>query len=1117
VFSDWRISFMLQKFTEVFSAVEAARFRDDRDSALALCRSAVEREIDPIRFALIAARIEMGAGWIHRAADWIETARARAVTAEARLSVDLDNAMCSILSRLDLAGALAAARQADGYALAPLQCLARSRILLAAGIYREISEADRRETWKSLRPLQRKLAASGEVYQAHGVAIDRRDRTAARYRPRACAALRSLGASDGQPATVAEGHLGEAVALREGRADDAKIEAALDHAAAAYAAAGHQTGALHVERERAHMMVDRYGAPPFMLVERAEVYLAAGRPKAAAHCLMNARMAAQRLGDRRMSLDITARIARLAEEVGLGLLREDDALNFAERAMRDGWHSDARDICDEALARPLPRMMTALFLVLRGSAQSFAHARNGAITDRQRAVGIFEEVGAEDSASDVIPALASDIARTRLDADLDVADALLVRWIERDRARGVLSAAYDKWLQRMQIPLLRFLARKADGRSDLETAALLYRAEALIAEAEIVAELSLGSHPDRGRMIAGRAQMQAQIATAREDFAGALAAQEQAVAEYQALKMPFEEANCHYLIGCLMLNGANAPRDDEDFVARATRSHAELTAALSYYEGTAGMRHEAAMTRHKLAMLYLNVQHRMQRETADAMCAEARENLRKASGELDDLRRAYTSPGHLESFESKSRLNEAAVQVDQEGLRLSLILRPDPAEAWLWTARSKARAFNDLLGARAIVPLEVAKAAQSDASLRALVAEEATLSQALADAPAAERLSLGRRLQTVQEEMRRRPVLSGYIELRLGDQVDADDLAQLGAAAPEPVCLVDWIAVRTGLDSRLYLCVARPGEVPVVEPLPLPLSRVAKLAGMHLGPRTFRMTLWGDPSALDDFAPLIAPLEWLTRPNETLLLCPTGILHAVPFHALTLAGRSLWERNRLAFTPSLGVLRSVCQPRPASRASARVFGDPSEDRPDARTAGIRVARSLDTEPVLGAEATRIAFEAALSEADIIHFQGHAEYDGGDPLSSCLRLADGPLAARDLFDRPQIACAMLTLGACQSGMMKIETGDEPFGLIAALLLAGLRSVTAATWQVHDGSAAALMEAFYAGLRSGGRPIDALRAAAFDVRDRLGFTQPYHWAPFRIFGNPWHRPFPQEKTE
>jgi hypothetical protein len=195
------------------------------------------------------------------------------------------------------------------------------------------------------------------------------------------------------------------------------------------------------------------------------------------------------------------------------------------------------------------------------------------------------------------------------------------------------------------------------------------------------------------------------------------------------------------------------------------------------------MRRQAAMIRHKIAMLYLNVQHRMKRETADTMCAEARENLRVASGELDDLRRAFTAPGHLESFESKSRLNEEAVQVDQEGLRLSLILRPDPAEAWLWIARSKARAFSDLLGAQAIVPPEVAKAGRDDPSLRALIAEEAALSQALADAPAVERLSLGQRLQAVQEGMRHSPILSGYVELRRGDQVDADDLAQRCARA----------------------------------------------------------------------------------------------------------------------------------------------------------------------------------------------------------------------------------------------------------------------------------------------------------------------------------------------
>ncbi len=304
----------------------------------------------------------------------------------------------------------------------------------------------------------------------------------------------------------------------------------------------------------------------------------------------------------------------------------------------------------------------------------------------------------------------------------------------------------------------------------------------------------------------------------------------------------------------------------------------------------------------------------------------------------------------------------------------------------------------------------------------------------------------------------------------------------------------------------------RPGTEPVVRQLPLTLSEVRAFVAEHLNPLSFRLTLRDMPDVLRLLDLLVEPLANLCDAEDLLILSPTGPLHALPLHALALDGAPLLARNPVVYTPSLSVLRH-CLVRaipPINRRSVALLGDPTDDRPSAAHLVARLAAELGVTPLVGTQVTRAAFARAATQEDLVHFQGHAVHDRQDPLASYLQLADGRLTARDLFGIAEIRPALVTLAACESAARVIATGDEPLGLIPALLYSGASAVIATLWRVHGSATAEVMAALYGALLQVEQPADrahALRAAALAVRAQPERAAPYYWAPFVLYGN-WH---------
>jgi CHAT domain-containing protein len=233
-----------------------------------------------------------------------------------------------------------------------------------------------------------------------------------------------------------------------------------------------------------------------------------------------------------------------------------------------------------------------------------------------------------------------------------------------------------------------------------------------------------------------------------------------------------------------------------------------------------------------------------------------------------------------------------------------------------------------------------------------------------------------------------------------------------------------------------------------------------------------------------------------------LVIVPHGSLHQVPFHALFDGERYLLERFEISYAPSAQVF-SLCNQQ-ASRMSGKALvmsvADPliPAVTEEART----VARHLPGAEVLSdREATMDALQSASSGCYVLHLACHGLFRVDNPMFSSLKLHDGWLTAADTMQL-DLAGALVTLSACESGRNEVYAGDELIGLTRAFLGVGASTLVVSLWLVQDEATAELMEKYYERLRGGMGSAQALRAAQLATKDE--HPHPYYWAPFVLVG-------------
>ncbi len=265
---------------------------------------------------------------------------------------------------------------------------------------------------------------------------------------------------------------------------------------------------------------------------------------------------------------------------------------------------------------------------------------------------------------------------------------------------------------------------------------------------------------------------------------------------------------------------------------------------------------------------------------------------------------------------------------------------------------------------------------------------------------------------------------------------------------------------------------------------------------------------------------LIEPIaaELPQDPTQPVIFLPQGELFLVPFPALQNGqGKYLIEQHTLSTAPSIQTLQLTHEQvkRTRSNGPSLVVGNPTmpifqntqlPDLPGAKNEAIAIGKLLNTQPLLGNQATKAAVVNQMKTSSIIHFATHGLLNAvpGD-IPGAIALApngtdNGFLSAGEIFDLT-LTANLAVLSACDTGRGDI-TSDGVIGLSRSFIAAGVPSVIVSLWAVNDDSTNVLMSNFYHNLTINPNKAQSLRQAMLTTMKK--YPDPKYWAAFTLIG-------------
>ncbi len=417
----------------------------------------------------------------------------------------------------------------------------------------------------------------------------------------------------------------------------------------------------------------------------------------------------------------------------------------------------------------------------------------------------------------------------------------------------------------------------------------------------------------------------------------------------------------------------------------------------------------------------------------------------------------------------------------------------DWQQAFLFAERAKARALVDLLAQHH----DLGPPQSGDDKVRELFAQAATVDSSLGFAATAE---------TVR-----------------GIKVVAEARDTLSNVAPEAASLISvqkvevaGIAARMGADENLVDYYAQADDLYAFVLNGNSIKGFTLSAkGLDDEVRAFREAIGRRDAHARDIGrtlydrlirPVLADLK-----GTKLTIAPHGVLHYLPFAALSDGDSYLLDQFSLRLIPSASTLVYLRVEQPKKLGKLLALGNPDLgnrrlDLPNAQVEAVKVAAMFpDSRALVRAAASKSAVKELGNGFSILHFATHGKFDADAPLSSGLYLAkgtdtDGVLTVSDLYSL-RWDVDLVTLSACETGLGKVANGDDVIGLTRGFLYAGARSIVASLWEVDDAATAHLMESFYQNLETHDKR-EALRLAQIETRRQ--YPEPWFWAAFNILG-------------
>ena len=346
--------------------------------------------------------------------------------------------------------------------------------------------------------------------------------------------------------------------------------------------------------------------------------------------------------------------------------------------------------------------------------------------------------------------------------------------------------------------------------------------------------------------------------------------------------------------------------------------------------------------------------------------------------------------------------------------------------------------------------------------------------------------------------------------------VDNDTAAAMDAATLQQMLAPDEVVVAYhALPDRLVAWVlSNDGVREAKLPVALPRKDLARLVDAY---RDALIRLNPNASGIGDQIGqlLLKPLG--IQAGKRIIIVPHGPLHYLPFQALRLDGKYLIERNPISIAPSISIAARLAQRTPTTTAQLLAFGNPtvSPDVADPLPGAEREVHELATQfpgakLYFNADANQTNFRANAPQSHLVHIAAHAMADTLDPLHSKVLLADengqpNYLEAKDVLGMDLRNVAMIALSACESGLGRVDDGDEVLGFTRSFLSAGTSTMLVSLWPVSDAATEKLMTTLYTDLARGEQVQDAMREAQLAVLADPETAHPYYWAPFNLIGN------------
>ncbi|HKP04434.1 MAG TPA: CHAT domain-containing protein [Chthoniobacterales bacterium] len=199
--------------------------------------------------------------------------------------------------------------------------------------------------------------------------------------------------------------------------------------------------------------------------------------------------------------------------------------------------------------------------------------------------------------------------------------------------------------------------------------------------------------------------------------------------------------------------------------------------------------------------------------------------------------------------------------------------------------------------------------------------------------------------------------------------------------------------------------------------------------------------------------------------------------------------------------------RQFAQPPKKAKLKILLIANPTRDLPGAAREAEAVRKillsqsdRLELEELWENEATEAKVADALARADILHYCGHAFFDGPGPAESGLVLAGPtPFTGEDLGSvarLPRIAF----VNACEAGRVRGEPATNAAAFAELFLQSGMDAYLGTFWEVGDSAAERFAGTVYTKLAIG----ETLEQAALAGRNALFAAREPDWANYMLVG-------------